>query len=69
MEKEYKYVIIYQWFDWFGKCHFDFVRGKTLESAKEVLGERRRKYNGHNDFQELIIAKEIDPNQPLTNRK
>lgn len=62
MEKEYKYVIIYQWFDWFGRCHFDFVRGKTLESVREVLDERRREYGAFNNFQELIVAKEIDMN-------
>ena len=60
MKNEYPYVINYQYFTkFFGldKCHFDFVQGKTLESAREVLSERRMRHTG---LQVLFETKKIE---------
>jgi hypothetical protein len=60
MKNEYPYIINYQYSTKFlgiEKCHFDFVQGKTLESAKEVLSERRKT---HCNLQVLFYSKKID---------
>jgi predicted RNase H-like HicB family nuclease len=62
MKSEYPYVINYQYFTKFigvPTCHFDFVQGKTLESAREVLSERRRLHDG---LQVLFETKKIEEN-------
>jgi reverse gyrase len=59
--KIYKYMITYQYFtkNWLGleKCHFDFVRGVTLEAAEAALSERRRI---HRNLQVLAVSEEVD---------
>jgi hypothetical protein len=60
MKNEYPYVIVYQYFKkefFVNVCHFDFVQGKTLESAREVLNERRRI---HLRLQVLFETKKIE---------
>jgi hypothetical protein len=58
MKTEQKYVIVYQYFTgiFSQTCHFDFVQGNTLESAKEVLNERRRT---HSNLQMLFASKTL----------
>jgi reverse gyrase len=60
-KSDYPYIITYQYFtkNWLGieKCHFDFVRGKTIDAAEAALNERRRT---HTNLQVLHCSEESE---------